>query len=504
VSQNTGKIIAANNWLTRDSFQAPKKLSKRETNYKYNVVGFPKADLTEKRNILINPADKTASPLGWHNVGNGDVGTTIGNNVKAQEFQNQNSPKRPTSNTFNFDYPVNEASEPKTYWEAATVNTFYVTNVVHDIAYKYGFDEKSGNFQTNNFNKGGKANDAIIANVQSSVLVNGQNTDNANFGTPPDGYEGEMNMYWFTTTTPKRDGDFDNNVIAHELMHGITNRLTGGPANSNCLDTDEAGGMGEGWSDVNAFVLTTKATDTRLTDRTTGSYVVNNAAGIRSYPYSTNTQTNPYTYKDVKALDEVHATGEIWATFLFEVYWNMIDKSGFSNNLLDNASGKGNTDFYQILINGLKLQPCNPTFLSARNAIVLADKNLGSKYECEIWKGFAKRGMGTGATSSFVNNHEVPAACSSTPPSTTTTKTTTTTTTKVTTTTTKTSTSTATTSPTTAACSHNKCVAGISLKANCDSCVKKICDQDSFCCSSSGSWDTLCIKAVKSVCKLTC
>ena len=29
-----------------------------------------------------------------------------------------------------------------------------------------------------------------------------------------------------------RDGDFDNGIIAHEYGHGISNRLTGGPASS--------------------------------------------------------------------------------------------------------------------------------------------------------------------------------------------------------------------------------------------------------------------------------
>ena len=43
------------------------------------------------------------------------------------------------------------------------------------------------------------------------------------------------------------DGDYDNGVITHEYGHGISVRLTGGPATSSCLNNDEQ--MGEGWSD---------------------------------------------------------------------------------------------------------------------------------------------------------------------------------------------------------------------------------------------------------------
>ena len=40
-------------------------------------------------------------------------------------------------------------------------------------------------------------------------------------------------------------------------------------------------------------------------------------------------------------------------------------------------------------------QPCNPDFPQARDAILDADKALtGGKNACEIWKGFAKRGLG--------------------------------------------------------------------------------------------------------------
>ena len=70
---------------------------------------------------------------------------------------------------------------------------------------------------------------------------------------------------------PDRDSDLDNGVIAHEYGHGISNRLTGGPANVTCLQNAEQ--MGEGWSDWFALVLTPEAGDTATTPRGVGNYV---------------------------------------------------------------------------------------------------------------------------------------------------------------------------------------------------------------------------------------
>jgi extracellular elastinolytic metalloproteinase len=54
-----------------------------------------------------------------------------------------------------------------------------------------------------------------------------------------------MNLYLFTVTNPSRDGSFDAAIPIHEYTHGISNRLTGGPSNVHCLQTQEAAGLGE-------------------------------------------------------------------------------------------------------------------------------------------------------------------------------------------------------------------------------------------------------------------
>ena len=57
----------------------------------------------------------------------------------------------------------------------AVQNLFYLNNVIHDKLYRHGFDELAGNFQINNFGKGGAGNDAVQAEAQD-----GGGTDNAN------------------------------------------------------------------------------------------------------------------------------------------------------------------------------------------------------------------------------------------------------------------------------------------------------------------------------------
>lgn len=117
-----------------------------------------------------------------------------------------------------FIYPQNASAAPSTSdnLAAARVNTFYIVNKVHDIAYKYGFTETAFNFQNNNFGKAGKAFDRVIVSVQTSP-----GTDNAYFTTPPDGINGQMHLYLFDYTNPMRDGALENDIVVHEVRSFI-------------------------------------------------------------------------------------------------------------------------------------------------------------------------------------------------------------------------------------------------------------------------------------------
>jgi len=208
-----------------------------------------------------------------------------------------------------------------------------------------------------------------------------------------------------------KDGDFDNLVIVHEYGHGISNRLTGGPSNTGCLNNPEQ--MGEGWSDWLGVMMTIEPGDTGTDARAVGTYLFGQGAGgagIRSYPYTTDMNVNPQTYNNIMTTGgQPHAVGEIWAGILWEVAWALIDESGFDNDIY-NFTGDVNLDAGNVMamalvMEGMKLQPCNPGFVDGRDAIFAADVAIyGGANECVLWDAFAKRGLGFSADQGSSNS----------------------------------------------------------------------------------------------------
>lgn len=399
VDSKTGKVISINDWVS----QATKE----------NFYVYPRSVNTPddgSRKWLTNPADKQASPKGWVYKD-----TTVGNNVWAQNNPSggtrwQNNYRPAANNRTNFGYPIDFNQQPPSYLDAAITQLFYTINTMHDLSFLYGFDEAAGNFQEENYSGEGVGGDYVVGFAQD-----GSGLNNANFATPPDGQHGVMRMYIWTETDPNRDGDLEQDIVAHEFTHGISNRLTGGPSNSDCLYGGESGGMGEGWSDTVAYTLQFRPGDKRTRDIEMGVYAY--GKGIRKYPYSTNMQTNPetYGYLNKPGYSEVHDIGEVWAVILYEVMWNLMGKHGIADDLFNHDLTYGNSLGLQLLLDGMKLQPCNPTFIDARNAILQADLNRSNgKNMCDMWKGFAKRGLGYKAYSSGNNYYEdysLPSGC---------------------------------------------------------------------------------------------
>ncbi len=216
---------------------------------------------------------------------------------------------------------------------------------------------------------------------------------------------------------PPTDGDLDNGVICHEYGHGISNRLTGGPSTTACLFNAEQ--MGEGWSDYISLMTITDWTTARKKDgskpRTIGTYVLNQTPGepgIRQYPYSTDMDINPHTYADIAATGgEPHAIGEIWTAVLWDMTWFIIEDAGINPDIFNPEAEGGNSIAYKLVMEGMKLQPCSPGFIDGRDAILKADTLLyNGKYSCAIWKAFARRGMGLGASqgSAAIAGDEIP------------------------------------------------------------------------------------------------
>lgn len=225
-----------------------------------------------------------------------------------------------------------------------------------------------------------------------------------------------LNVTLSGTIPQPRDGDLDNGVISHEFGHGVSNRFTGGPSNSSCLQNAEQGG--EGWSDYIGLMFTTNWATANLTDgalgRGVGTYVLGqptSGGGIRNYKYSTDMSINPLTYADMGTGTigtEVHNIGEIWCMALWEMTWGIIQQEGAINTNLFNfslAGNGGNSIAFKLVLEGMRLQPCSPGYIDARNAILQADRNLyGGRHQCAIWTAFAKRGMGYSASQGSSNS----------------------------------------------------------------------------------------------------
>jgi len=219
----------------------------------------------------------------------------------------------------------------------------------------------------------------------------------------------------------QRDGDLDNVVIAHEYGHGISNRLTGGSAAAGCLNyltTPEQ--MGEGWSDYFGLVITMKADENENTPRGIGTYDVGEGVagkGIRTKVYSKDFTLNDFTYDDIKTQAVPHGVGSVWATMLWDLTWDLINEYGFDPDIY-NGNG-GNNIALQLVIDGLKLQPCSPGFVDGRDAILEADEIAnGGANRCIIWRAFARRGLGLSASqgnsssrSDGTEAFDVPADC---------------------------------------------------------------------------------------------
>jgi uncharacterized repeat protein (TIGR01451 family) len=366
-----------------------------------------------------------ASPNGWIPDGGN---TTTGQNVDAYlDTDDDDAPDaglldnngRPVgnvdANTNNRDFlgtgynytPAPQGGNPNAgtaptdtqFQRGAVTHLFYLTNWYHDRLASYGFTPAAGNFE---------GSDPVLAEVQD-----GAGTNNANFGTPPDGASGRMQMFIFDFPTPNRDGSLDAEIVLHELTHGTSNRLIG---DSNGLIWDAGGGMGEGWSDFYALsLLNNSPTDDPNGKYASGGYATyqlggltdNYTYGIRRFPYSTDNTVNPLTWADVDDITydegggipssplgfgfngalEVHNIGEIWANSLWEVRSRIIAAAG--------SVPAGNDLMLQITTEALMMTPINPSFEDARDALIDADCAFHScANEASIWGGFADRGLG--------------------------------------------------------------------------------------------------------------
>jgi extracellular elastinolytic metalloproteinase len=214
IDASTGELLAKDDWtdrhtaaelattLTRAEGSAPAAAPDAvDDGSSYRVFALLKESPNDGgRTLVANPADDVASPFGWHDTDGApgeEFTTTQGNNVHAYTDRDANNIPDPASDpdggeNLDFDFPADLNEHPQTYTDAAVSNLYYWNNVVHDVTYRYGFDEASGNFQVDNYGRGGAGGDYVRAEA-----ADGSGENNANFSTPAVDGTGEPRMQMF-------------------------------------------------------------------------------------------------------------------------------------------------------------------------------------------------------------------------------------------------------------------------------------------------------------------
>ncbi|CAM3474884.1 histidine kinase [Corallococcus sp. ZKHCc1 1396] len=212
-----------------------------------------------------------------------------------------------------------------------------------------------------------------------------------------------------------RDGTLDNGIIAHEWGHYISNRLIGNAAG---LSNNQGRAMGEGWGDFHAQIMQVRESDRTKPGNAQYQGVYTNAGytssggknngyyfGIRRIPYSTDFAKNALTFKHIQNFtalpaeqmsgtvtgeinSQVHNSGEIWATMLWEAYASLLNAHPFQ---------EAQDRMKRYLVAAYKATPNAPTYIEARDALwAVALASDPADYQRFV-AAFAKRGAGHGA-----------------------------------------------------------------------------------------------------------
>jgi hypothetical protein len=203
---------------------------------------------------------------------------------------------------------------------------------------------------------------------------------------------------------PERDGDLDNGVVAHEWGHYLHHRLA-------ICGGQQCGGMSEGWGDFNALMMMVREGDNRDGVYAMGVYALSDGTpdvayfGIRRFPYSRDRTKNDLSFRHIGnenplptttpgggggANSEVHNTGEVWATMMWEALNVLADAHGV------NVARRRMSDY---VVAGLLLTPPDASFTEARDAILAASSALDTDDMILMAAAFAGRGAGSCAVS---------------------------------------------------------------------------------------------------------
>jgi hypothetical protein len=355
----------------------------RTASDRYNV--FLEDPSKGAQTVVNGPAPGNAlSPAGWLGSGTQTTDNISGNNVSAYlDTDNNNRPDRSGTAVANGDFlaAADLTTQPSTTGNKAVAvqNLFYLNNVIHDVLYSHGFNEAAGNFQSDNFGKGGAAGDPVLAEAQD-----GGGTDNANFATPSDGRKPRMQMYLWSGAGPTHEVRVNSPITASYGGKGAefgpaftTTGVTGNVATTSPADgctaisTALAGKVA--LIDRGACNFTIKALNAQAAGAT-AVIIANNQGGTDTFVMggterklripammisqndgaSLKGLTSPNATARKLAIQPLQIDGSVDADIVFHEYghgltWRMI---GGMSGPLAGAIGEGTSDAIAMLVNG--------------------------------------------------------------------------------------------------------------------------------------------------------
>lgn len=228
------------------------------------------------------------------------------------------------------------------------------------------------------------------------------------------------------TTPVGRSTAFDTTIVAHEWGHLLSSRLIG---DANGLAANQSRGLGEGWSDFVALLTTLEAADLQKPNNADwrGAFAIGGHQrsptgydgqsldahyfGVRRFPYSIDPMRNALTFRHIVSNvplpttapispanggggsdnAEVHNAGELWASALWEGTTRVLKDPRLP------TFDAGRRTVLRLLVASLKATPVNPTYLEARDALLITAKATGPAEFQSFLDGFAVRGMGLSA-----------------------------------------------------------------------------------------------------------
>jgi extracellular elastinolytic metalloproteinase len=357
----------------------------------YNV--FTNSPRVGAQTVVAGPAPNTTteSPAGWLGSGAQNSVDITGNNAHSYlDVVSNNLPDKGgiAVTDGNFLTAVDLGQEPSTTTnqDVAVQNLFFLNNRVHDILYAHGFTEAAGNFQQNNFNRGGLPGDSVNAEAQD-----GKGENNANFATPVDGNSPRMQMFLFTGV-----GEYEVLVSAPAAVAGSYRATLADfgstlrkPVSGGIVVASDAGGVSatdaceplQGTAAAGSIVLADRGTCTFVVKAQNaqaagaiGLIVANNAGGTDivglggtdnsiTIPVLMISQNDGAKLKPVSgvqatlqkaAVPPLHIDSTLDSDVVYHEYghgltWRMI---GGMSGPIAGALGEGASDVVAILING--------------------------------------------------------------------------------------------------------------------------------------------------------